>query len=99
MPYIICAPPRVLRNPVTTSSKISSASCFLVRSRSPCSYSVVSGTWPKEEPVGSRMIPQMSGLAANAAVAAARSPGATRIDFSATPASTPGVGEPSKWLE
>ena len=38
------------------------------------------------------------GLVAKASRTAATSPGFSRIDFSATPGSTPGVGEPSKWF-
>ena len=95
MPNATCAPPGETRNPVTTSSKISSAPYCVVSRRSPCRNSGVSGTWPKLEPVGSTMIAAISGLPASAASTAARSPGVTRMDFCATPGSTPGVGEPS----
>ena len=46
-------PALVARKPVTTSSKISRAPYFAVSSRSSCSESAPSGTWPKDEPVGS----------------------------------------------
>ncbi len=96
MPYSTCAPPEDTRNPVTTSSKISSVPVASVTRRSSCRNSGRIGTCPKLDPVGSRMT-AATARPASALVTASMSPGGTSTTFSAMPGMTPVVAEPSKW--
>ena len=59
-PYSPCAPPCATRKPVITSSKISSAPCSLVMSRSPCRKPSPGGTTPMLPATGSTITAAMS---------------------------------------
>ena len=96
-PKAPCAPPGETRKPVTTSSRISSVPARSVAARSACRNSGRNGTCPKLAPVGSRITAATSPRASSRSTAG-RSPGGASTMPSATPASTPGVGVPSKWL-
>ena len=97
-PSAACAPPGDTRNPVTTSSKISTVPLAVLSSRSRRRKSGRIGIRPKLAPVGSMMTAAISRCCSKIAVTPAASFGSASSTSSATPASTPVVGLPSKWF-
>ena len=91
-----CAPPGETRNPSPPRRR--SGNCQVWPSRSRWRNDGGSGAAPKLVPVGSRITQAMSLRLAKVRFTASTSPGGSRITCSATPASTPAVGVPSKWL-